>query len=362
MIEYFKKNFLYCAEKIRFKKLISTILISIFLFGLILFLVIWTSYTMNLKQLRAFYVGLLIISSIFLANRIYKMVFDKTSFKFNDLAIFLLSFFITISGSILFGTTSADYEKRNSNIPFFNLIYQKRLADRLDDYDQSFYENIRVYKNKDIHIDKTKPIHKMFENTYIKSKNFYNYIPNYKSMIIIEDKNNSLFKDKSLAGFYDRTAKTVNVVYDKNLFDTIPQIFEQNLAHEYNHYVLDMFSLDNQIDIKKIPTWFNEGISEYLAFGNSKNNNSLNRISDLQTLADISKWNEIRDDASHYAQSHYFICNLVNEKGQEVIKNILLDCKKLSFDEAFEKNVGISLSEYTNNFTDNLINHFNIKM
>lgn len=354
MIDYFKK--------MRFKKLISTILISVFLFGLILFFVIWTSYTMNLKELRIFYIALLIISSIFLANRIYKIIFDKTNFKFNDLAIFLLSFFITVSGSILFGTTSADYEERNSNIPFLNLTFQKRLASRLDDYDQSFYETTRIYKSKNIDINQTTHINKMFEDTYINSKNFYKYTPKYKSMIIIEDKNNILFKDKSLAGFYDQTTKTVNVIYDKNLFDTIPQIFEQNLAHEYNHYVLDMFSLDNQIDIKKIPTWFNEGISEYLAFGHSKNTNSLNHIINLQSLADISKWNEIRNDTSHYAQSHYFICSLINDKGIEVIKKIILDCKKLSFDEAFEKNVDVSLLEYTNIFTDNLINHFNIKM
>jgi tetratricopeptide (TPR) repeat protein len=72
-------------------------------------------------------------------------------------------------------------------------------------------------------------------------------------------------------------------------------------------------------------------------------------LAEFSKLIDTKGWQEYYSkDYSIYEQSHYAVSQMILQKGENVVQEILLKSKVLSFDEAFETVMGFDLDEYFN--------------
>lgn len=142
---------------------------------------------------------------------------------------------------------------------------------------------------------------------------------------------------------------------------------EENFIHEYSHYAYDLFLLENDI-FTSLPTWFNEGVAEYTVLYKGDRDYDLQylenpvKLTSLETTSAFSQALEKGQDPEKfynpYMYSYYMIDSLVEEKGIDFIKDIILRSKDIGFYQAFEEIVGVGVEEYQD---INLVEYINNK-
>ncbi|WP_010676625.1 collagenase [Bacillus timonensis] len=152
------------------------------------------------------------------------------------------------------------------------------------------------------------------------------------------------FLPELIDGAYDNKNKTV-LIYQNSKDETF---MVGAFAHEYTHYLLDLFSLKVGLQHDDVPLWYNEGISEYIHYqiidtprtpGILDTNLS---FSDLHTSKD---WNSASESSDTYYLAKKAIDYLVGQHGKKILASILLDQKETdSFEVSFEKITGLQLS------------------
>jgi hypothetical protein len=134
-----------------------------------------------------------------------------------------------------------------------------------------------------------------------------------------------------------------------SMYLQLDELTSYTFVHEYTHFKTEYFCQDNKISALLIPMWFNEGISEYISYQYRKNkiNKPLERLKNFRELGNSVEFTNARlEGYDTYYQSYLAIKKIIELKGKNSIKNIVLDSKNREFYSAFEKNVGLSIEDF----------------
>lgn len=122
------------------------------------------------------------------------------------------------------------------------------------------------------------------------------------------------------------------------------------LAHEYTHYKIYSLCREKGIQESKIPSWFNEGVAEYVSSTLSPDRFKYIRTQSIQDFKNLDKNTQfaikVGDNQKAYMQSYIAVKKIIQLKGQNAIQEILLNSKSMTFDNSFEKVVGLSINDF----------------
>lgn len=122
------------------------------------------------------------------------------------------------------------------------------------------------------------------------------------------------------------------------------------LVHEYTHYKMNSFYKENGLSIFKIPSWFSEGVAEYASstlFPEKFKNPKLQTIQDFRKLDTAKQMKESElSGRESYMQSYLAVRKITELKGRNSIQQILINTKSMTFYDAFEKVVGLSIEDF----------------
>jgi len=159
----------------------------------------------------------------------------------------------------------------------------------------------------------------------------------------------------STAEEYNKTTKKL-ASYDAASYDTYALYFSldsltlHNFIHEYAHFKTESFCKEKKINWLTIPSWFNEGISEYVSFPyyiNKQNKPSLKQIKSFRELKYSTDFYKAQQEGYDvYSQSYLAVRKIIDLKGEKSIQNILIDLNDMDFYSAFEKNMELSIEEF----------------
>lgn len=154
---------------------------------------------------------------------------------------------------------------------------------------------------------------------------------------------------EAIGGSYDPRNKRA-MLYQKreNLNDEESFIIGM-FAHEYSHYLIDLFLAEEGIYDKDIPVWYEEGISELFhhqsvdTISSHGNIDANLKYTDLHTL---ENWNSASEKTDVYYFAERAIEYIAGHQGDlKVLSNILLHQKETgSFEESLEQITGLKLS------------------
>jgi hypothetical protein len=118
---------------------------------------------------------------------------------------------------------------------------------------------------------------------------------------------------------------------------------EHAIVHEYSHYKLDSFCNDNKIKKYKIPSWFNEGLAEYISYSITNNVSQdknllpkVKKFKNLETPKETLK--AYKEGYRPYEQYYLAIKVIVSNSNINIIRNILVDSKNANFYNSIESN------------------------
>lgn len=122
------------------------------------------------------------------------------------------------------------------------------------------------------------------------------------------------------------------------------------LVHEYTHYKMNSFYKENGLSIFKIPSWFSEGVAEYASstlFPDKFRNPIIKKMQNLKELDTSKKMGESEFSGQEsYMQSYIAVKKIIELKGENSIRAILLNTKSMTFYNSFEKVVGLSIEDF----------------
>ena len=121
-------------------------------------------------------------------------------------------------------------------------------------------------------------------------------------------------------------------------------------SHEYGHYLMDMFLVDNGIKFDDVPVWYHEGISEYL--GNQIGNqigNELKPTGHINSELTFDKLQSSQDwkTATKQSDVYYFAGKTIeyvlgSVDDSIILSDIVLNIKESgTFDESFKQLIGL---------------------
>ena len=255
-----------------------------------------------------------------------------------------------------------------------------------EDYKNGFietsYKNYTILHNKDV--EPALPIiFTYLDELELKSNDLLGFIPKEKVTIQIDyDKNvfnarNSIGESiNEAAGYYNPILRTIYINSEDPYNDIIMNMseienlsdgsilksktsFKEVLFHEYAHYMFSSFISENGIDESAIPIWFKEGIAEYIACANKSTGKELDFISlnNLKTNKDwIVSYNE-SDNTDIYIESMYAIYKILNLCNENDFYNIIIKCNKQSFDKSLKDVIGVSLDDFDNILRNDFSNY-----
>ncbi|OHX52306.1 peptidase MA family metallohydrolase [Planococcus faecalis] len=124
------------------------------------------------------------------------------------------------------------------------------------------------------------------------------------------------------------------------------------LIHEYTHYRTHQFYEMQDLPVNQIPTWFEEGIAEYMADPlNLMAPSQLETVSDFRKMDSTESFQEIQQEGfSPYAQSYFAVQLLVNTHGIEVIPELLKSQTMDAFYDNLERIAQKPLNEFQTGF------------
>lgn len=122
------------------------------------------------------------------------------------------------------------------------------------------------------------------------------------------------------------------------------------LAHEYTHYKINCLCKEKGIQVSKIPSWFNEGVAEYVSSTLSPYRFKYISIQNIQDFRNLDTNTQfiikVGDNQKAYTQSYIAVKKIIQLKGKNAIKEIIINSKSMTFDKSFEKVVGLSINDF----------------
>ena len=355
---------------------LKSILLSVFSVVLSISSVYILQMFLNAQQIKLlltvmFFTGIiLVILSIvqILRKRTRQRKLIKT--KFHSF-LFIISMFLIITGTAYVSVYNiAMHEVFGDDLTISQKIENRKLLKQynksrkqynsdIDSYikglNEETIEEVSLYYNEDIDpkypgtIKDTIPLaKKLTDEVYgrIDKEPLKVILYNEENWNNIKEINNELVQ-----GFFDgENIRIKGFLKEQTLWH-----MKENFIHEYAHYALDMYRYQNNI-LAPVPSWFNEGVAEYIAVYKNDRVYSLDYIRhpvDLRILhIDEDFWASLEEGIDGeefydpYMYSYYMIDSLVDLKGEGVISSIILKSKEMDFYEAFQDVVGVSIEEY----------------
>ncbi|MCK1992245.1 hypothetical protein GW626_17975 [Peribacillus muralis] len=152
---------------------------------------------------------------------------------------------------------------------------------------------------------------------------------------------------ENIGAFYDKSFDLIGLVSPATLDrEADVWFFRKDLRHEYTHYFLAMYLNEN--NISDVPTWFNEGLAEYIAITKDDvvADDPLNEVINFDLLRTREDWaRQRRKHDELYSQSHYGIKYIVENNDLTTIKKIIDDSYALGFSKSFKKHTNIEITE-----------------
>ncbi|MQR96855.1 hypothetical protein [Fictibacillus phosphorivorans] len=154
---------------------------------------------------------------------------------------------------------------------------------------------------------------------------------------------------ENLQALYVPSQETIHLLVT-NEMDENPDQFLELVGHEYTHHWMISYLLENKLDNRHLPRWFEEGIAEYAGKQSVREVPifvPLNFIpfTRLHTVEDWAYENRRKSSHRPYRQSYYAIDQLVKDGNGSKIKILLLN-KQKNFYRLFEEVTGESLIEF----------------
>lgn len=262
--------------------------------------------------------------------------------------------FLTVSITFTGVMIAVSYFKETSNnVPqdISNLIElwnsEKRLKGILDDNEYVLVDDVKIY-NSEKNIDNAN-----ISNEIIQLQNdltgLVGPIKKTELNLIIFEEMETLREYsnlKNVSAFYSNKNQAIAVVMQTTFTEEEERgelsNFLRDLRHEYTHYYLATYLKENRI--KAVPTWFNEGLAEYVSSTMNSGESiylSNEPISFLH-LETKSNWKKYWEN---YNQSHYAIDYLIKSNGEDIVRKIINDSRELKFEESFFQNTNIEISD-----------------
>lgn len=121
-------------------------------------------------------------------------------------------------------------------------------------------------------------------------------------------------------------------------------------VHEYTHYKMNSFCKEKGIQILKIPSWFKEGVSEYASstlFPDKFKYAKIEKVQDFKKLDTSKQMTDSENSGQEsYMQSYLAAKEIIELKGQDSIQQILIKTKSMTFYNAFQEVVGLSIEDF----------------
>ena len=325
-----------------------------------------------------FTVFTIVIISLLLWNTYKKIKYlNDLSSKISKLLRYIyVTFNLTSLVIILIFSYSVITYKGDMLTDFFEmgLLVEIQKDDYYEKMNEKTYNNIRIIYNNDI-----KPILPLIEK-YIeeisKKNNTLLGVNTSDKLTIQIDYDEEVFLmrpmlftdnyNANIGGYYNKKSNTIYLYTNNPINDVLmnlPQVsisegninisdnsFKDNLFHEYTHYAIDRFIEDNNIDKNSLPLWFEEGICEYITTNDIYFDKDLEYISlkKLETYEGFN--NEISNlQANIYEQSKLAVLKIVNEKGEKVLKDMILSLKDKDFETVIQEYMNCFFEEFENN-------------
>lgn len=153
-----------------------------------------------------------------------------------------------------------------------------------------------------------------------------------------------------MGGFYISEDTTLHMSMEIESWQNI-------LIHEYTHYRTHQFYESHDLTIDQIPTWFEEGVAEYIA-GPFKvmMPSQLENITDFRKMDSTNGFQELQQKGfSPYAQSYFAVQWLVDNHGIEVIPELLKSHSMIVFYDNLESITQQPIGEFQASFLADLI-------
>ena len=235
------------------------------------------------------------------------------------------------------------------------------------------YNNIRIIYNNDI--EPMLPLIEKYIEEISKKNNTLLEVNTSDKLTIQIDYDEEVFLmrpmlftdnyNANIGGYYNKKSNTIYLYTNNPINDVLmnfPQVsisegninisdnsFKDNLFHEYTHYAIDRFIEDNNMDKNSLPLWFEEGICEYITTNDIYFDKDLEYISlkKLETYEGFN--NEISNlQANIYEQSKLAVLKIVNEKGEKVLKDMILSLNDKDFETVIQEYMNCSFEEFEN--------------
>ena len=331
-----------------------------------------------------FFIAIIIVivfSISILRKKTKQKKFIKTKL---DAFLLIMSIFLIIAGSSYISIYNiAMYEVFGDNLSISQKIenrkilknynkgrkkYDEDIASYIKGLDREKIGHVSLYYGDDIDGDYPQTIKESIPLAEELIENIYGELNKDPLKIVFYNEENwnkiEEINTELVQGFYDGDSIRIKgFLKDQSLWH-----MEENFIHEYAHYALDMYRYQNNI-LSPIPSWFNEGICEYIAAYKKDRDYSFDYIKypvDVRELeTDEEFWDSLEEAIAleefydPYVYSYYMIDSLVDLKGEDIITNIILRSKQTEFYEAFKEEVGVGIEEYQK---VNLVEYVNKKI
>lgn len=147
--------------------------------------------------------------------------------------------------------------------------------------------------------------------------------------------------EEEYSGFYKEHDQTIHL--------PLP-IDEVAVIHEYMHHLFYSIAEERGMYSSEIPVWFAEGVATYLSEKGHTLPYDLIQNTEYVTFAKLEEpggWeNNLAFPQDPYFQSRAFMEYLVDEEGEDVVKEIFGDMEHTIFSKSFEQVTGKTVKEY----------------
>ncbi|MGL4739493.1 MAG: hypothetical protein ACRC41_01610 [Sarcina sp.] len=335
-----------------FKEKISNLLNNLFIIfvsGGIAVIYTLVCLFLNLKQIQMLNLLAILISLGLTIFSIATIIKNKGNRKSHNILFFLtnlllLSYF-TLSPIII----KKYYEYKDTTLPFLHVYQDESIMNYRKSLDKLEYKDVVIYHggldNKSLN-----DIKNCIDLAIERSKDIYGDLGHEKLNLILHPDMEQFLAGNNGApasGYFSTLDKTLNIPFNKG--DIVTEEFKTVFLHEYNHYMIDKLKIKHNIELEGIPAWFDEGFSEFFAFGNQYSNVFFEFIS-YEKLKSMNAWSEtLSQGYNPYAQSHYTLCYIAQQKGIQGIIDIIVNSSKLGFEKSVENTMGMPLNEFLEN-------------
>ncbi len=180
-------------------------------------------------------------------------------------------------------------------------------------------------------------------------------------LIVFEDREEmSEFADlPDISGFYSDFDRLMAINYSNKEYilqknETQLYFFQKSILHEYTHYIFQRMVDKSKEGISAYPTWFNEGISEYVGNDQTTVEYSISKVVPFDQLHDGTQWQEARNQegTNVYEQSYFAVKYLIDAFGTDTLKQIIQTTNQTGdFETSFKEATGIPTSELETKIT-----------